>query len=406
MHNRKSSIRLTTTRLQGVVGFGITSKKSARLTSLLGCAALILTVIGSFSIDGASRKATKFVTMPFFVAVTNSTSDFIDFTKHVSTDGSRVSATILLARMALSCSVWSETEYQNYPAVGDFDGLESIDSVVHPRELILSNFSCTAEEEKFVGVQPFSVDSPYIEDVDESCRLNTSLSRGQDSLWQGNFSLSCDGIEILEAWCASFQFLACSMRVRQGTRQLYMYTVPGVAGQTPQLRLLTWTAFQSFPSQFLKSAAYLMGTGWPDEQAFYLSRVDIKRNVPVEVEDGDVFETEVSVPLFLSTAGVVTVGTVMVCVVALISWRQHVVKRGLSGKNGFNGAMDILLLAAEMGADEEEIAAKGEVVVGVSRGEPRVGPMFESSVGSNKFDEHGVDGRLRRGTGALVMRVE
>ncbi|KAI0558399.1 hypothetical protein FGB62_213g019 [Gracilaria domingensis] len=156
-----------------------------------------------------------------------------------------------------------------------------------------------------------------------------------------------------------------------------------------------------------KSAAYLAGIGEDVELAIYISRTCTQRNIPVEVvdSDGDVFETTVSVPLFPCSAGVVTAITFAMCIIALLKWRQNVVKHGLSGKNGFNGAMELLTLTAQLGSDEEEVASNDEVVVGVSGREPRVGPMSGSSIGDGQFDEQGVEGRLRRRTNELVLRV-
>ncbi|KAI0558722.1 hypothetical protein FGB62_190g014 [Gracilaria domingensis] len=312
-------------------------------------------MIGGFSIDGASRKATKFVTMPLFVAVANKASDVIDFTKHVSTDGSRMSATYLLAQKSQSCNRRNETHMLRYPVVGDLDDVDSIDRVKYTKDVVYDNLSCTLDQKKFLHVPHFSqsMESFDIRGILEACRFNKPLKGARySSLWQENLAfLDCDdsGYEIIETWCASFMFFSCVMHTRWNMKHFYLYTPPEVIGRDTvpkRINLLEGWSY-NIHSQTVKSAAYLIATVGGDAAEIFVSRMSIKRNVPVEVEDGEVFETNVSVPLFLCTTGVVTVSTVVMCITALLKWREHVVKHGLSGKNGFNGAMEVLMLAAE-----------------------------------------------------------
>ncbi|KAI0560130.1 hypothetical protein FGB62_124g03 [Gracilaria domingensis] len=351
--------------------------------------------------------------MPLLVTTANSSNELIDFTKHTSPDGFNVSATYLLARQRSACVSENLTNKVLYPAIGDFVEAESMNSVTYEVNYFISSVSCASSDKQFERIQHSETLQLSAEtDLSGLCQFNKSLSKRHSSVWQENGAVTCKGndTEVMDMWCASFLFFACIAHFRRDNIHLYLH------GSTPRNldandEDMEWTLYAvSYPaihSQTLKSAAYLVALGrelFP--RVIVLSRTTIKRNVPVEVVDGKVFETKVSVSLFLGSAGVVTVITVAVCIIALIEWRREVVQHGLTGKNGFKEAMDLLTLAAKLGADEEEVASNEEVVVGVSGGEPRVGPMAESSIGDGAFDEHGVDGRLRRRTRELVLRVE
>eukprot|EP00178_Gracilaria_changii_P002999 TRINITY_DN14402_c0_g1_i1.p1 TRINITY_DN14402_c0_g1~~TRINITY_DN14402_c0_g1_i1.p1 ORF type:complete len:494 (+),score=41.38 TRINITY_DN14402_c0_g1_i1:1619-3100(+) len=406
LRNGKHSLRLTTTRISAFADYGITSRARARLTSSLGCFALVLTIVGSFAIDDRSRMSTTFVNAQLQSAITNTSNNIIDFTKHVSENGVRVSGTFLFSSSALVCHQVDSSEELFYSAVGSFD--EDMESLSYLRtEVPTVNYSCAYARNGFVnGVQ---VREKYFDRIefDLNCLPVSNITVRESSVWQVNASSSCSDVEILGFWCANFEKLVCVMQVGIDQRYVLIVVTRGV-GNSASLRRRESSQNYMMHSRMLKSAAYLIATetfsGFTE--AFALSRMSIMRNSLVEVEAGEVLETEVSSGLFLGTAGVATVITIIACLVSFLNWREHVVKNDLSGKNSLSGAMDVMLLAATFVGNGECVGTNEGVVVGVSGHEPRVGPLLGMKVGRTEFEEQHVRGRLRGRKNELEVDVQ
>ncbi|KAI0563086.1 hypothetical protein FGB62_47g144 [Gracilaria domingensis] len=120
-----------------------------------------------------------------------------------------------------------------------------------------------------------------------------------------------------------------------------------------------------------------------------MSLLSVVKNKPLEVLDREVHETEVSVPLFLSTAGVATIITIIMCLVTFLQWKRLVVKDGQARNYDYSYAIDAMILAAKFSQDGEENMPNDDVIVGVSSCEPRVGPMTERMSGNIQFEEEG-----------------
>ncbi|CAN8071810.1 unnamed protein product [Agarophyton chilense] len=130
-----------------------------------------------------------------------------------------------------------------------------------------------------------------------------------------------------------------------------------------------------------------------------LSTMAIEKNRRVTVidegvPDGRVLETEVSLILFLSTAGLATMLTIVVSSVSLYRWIQIVHMFGLKGKIGFSDAIEILALAAGITESDEGVKFGNEVTVGISPTEPQVGPVAQTNEGGSEFMENELMGRL------------
>ncbi|KAI0559061.1 hypothetical protein FGB62_169g40 [Gracilaria domingensis] len=351
--------------------------------------------------------ATNFANAKIVVLISNESSDGIDFTKHVSADGSRVSGSYILAHTVWSCTRINETNVINYPAVGSF---EDIDRIAYNLKDPF-NITCAFEKNGFVSTSVTDPQTFYMyednekesnvsdtDEITEPCPYRLDEFPTNYGIKQVNVSYeagNCEGTDILEAWCGNLALQLCVWYLRKGERyfmQAYVAEGPDLAwfDELPLSKALT--------RQTLQSVIFLLSTGVERSlfHALGMTRVRIKRNMSVEVLAGEVQETVVLVSLMVCTAGVVTVVTGLMSLVSFWQWRHNVVKRGLKGKNAFQSATDLIQVAATVAQGEEDFASSAALSVGVYGDKPRVGPVAETNIGDPEIQEEMVEGRWRR----------
>eukprot|EP00178_Gracilaria_changii_P015771 TRINITY_DN4433_c0_g1_i1.p1 TRINITY_DN4433_c0_g1~~TRINITY_DN4433_c0_g1_i1.p1 ORF type:complete len:471 (+),score=57.28 TRINITY_DN4433_c0_g1_i1:158-1570(+) len=424
IYNRKQPLHLTKTRLSIVCTYGISSAKHARLASILGSLVLLLCILGSFSIDGRSRRATTLNNAQYFITAASGDDEMIDFAQHISANGTMVSAAYIMARAASNCRVQNVGTRIMFSAVGSYDG--DINLISHARSSLPSNLTCAYEQNGFRNGATFVQEhtsqerrfgrdcqlfNEYSETIANDSSLALARKRRNGTIWEARAHIRCSkgDAEVMQTWCASFENLLCLSQVRLDGRFFVMFQVFESAIAFPRAVIIAprYTE-QAERSRTMQSAVFLMARSLnPDVAgALGLSRVSIKRNTKVEMDAGEVLETEIIVWLIIVTAGLATVLTLSVCILALIRWRQYVVQHGLKEKNSLSGAMGIMSLAAEVvGDDHGEGLISDGVIVGVNGNERRVGPFAKEKIGGGEFDENCVEGRCRQRMRS-VLRVE
>lgn len=404
LYNRKQPLRLAKTRLSLFCNYGLSTRNHARIASLLGSAVLVLTMIGSFSINGNSRKAIVLKMAHLRVSPSIRDKDVINFMEHVSPDGLSVSATFAMARDASVCFVSNRTSITRYFAVGSYDG--NMSALADYNSFNTLNISCANARKGFVkGTlihEQFRFERSLILKVLDYCKHAYLPIRNRTGMWQGEAIVNCNGTmaEVMETWCARYSYYICVTQLEMDVGFSLWYAKLGPTG-VMHSRIPYYYSEIAASTKMMQSTAHMMATGVMHHfgKAETMSRLSIKSNVNVQVESGDEFQTEVSTWLFLSTAATAVMITAMVCIWALIVWKMYVVGRELKGRNTVSGAMDIMLLAAAVARDgngRREALENDIVVVGVNPDNAHVGPLAPAVVEGGEFEEHKVEGRYRR----------
>lgn len=145
---KKEAVLVKSTRLSFFADYGITTPLVGRLAVITGTFVVVLTAIGSFSIDGGSRGGTKTIIAKRVVLHASRPEEVVDYSKHVSVDGRRVSGTYLLTRDAALCGRQNSTFRSLSSMMANPDKL-NLTSVEYYAETLTTNVSCLVKAEGF-----------------------------------------------------------------------------------------------------------------------------------------------------------------------------------------------------------------------------------------------------------------
>ena len=373
LHKGKELILVKNTRLSVVVDYGITTPFLGRAAAITGTTVLFLTIIGSFAIDGSSRPALK-TAIAKSVVLHADPEELVDYSKHVSTDGTRVSGTYLLTREVSRCSGSNGTmSIMHSMVAGQFD----LDSIVYRVSTIPRNVTCRVKHNGFqdhalpsekviLGVSP------------EGCKYSLPFSSRESGVWSDEAQITGCKFQAVQTWCARFTNYVCVTQARHSLGYTKIYAI--LESIVP-LGPITWDKEiyeTAADERVLQSLAYLLATG-VDYRISALRAAAIsfvKVNEPVQILSGKINETDINVLLLALTAGTSVFVTLLLAVLAFWSWRKDVVGVNLRGYNAMNSATNAMVCAASIIREDADYKVPKEgILVGVSRRAPYVGPL-------------------------------
>ena len=403
MFKNKETLNLTGSESWTPLEYGITTPLLSRTMAVTGTIVLLLTIVGSFAIDGETGTGTKSVIAKSVVVRARGFEEAIDFSKHISESGRRVSGTLLLARAARVCGEVSTTTITAYSMVG---GEMNLDSTVYDVNEPVANSTCRSEVDGFQEHIIFQLKLLSGMGVVEGCKYDmTAPTEGDSGVWPGNATIRGCELEAIETWCANFAQSVCIGLARHSEGFLHLVRV-GVNGSGPLHPVRVIPVFYGIADdkRILQSMAYLFAVGF--ESDFVILRTMAwsvaKMNEPVEILTGAEPKTLINIWLLGFTAGTALLVTVFMVVVTLVSWKKNSFDKELRGCNGVSSALGVMVCAASIsrGEDDYEVPKEG-ILVGVSRRVPHVGPLhdFEErdllNDQGNVYDERELEGRDR-----------
>lgn len=397
-------VRLTETRLALVTDYGLTTNTTGRVAAIIGTVLVALIIIGSFSIDGRTRRPLNEVVEKNVVIAINSSEEAVDYRDHVSEDGKRVSGTFILTREAATC-VDIEGEISTW--YSSVNNLRDIDSVTFDGRLFPINSTCRRKSEGYDNQESFKTRFLRGREIEESrkCRYIIGEQEPGSKLSKTTATLSSCDMEIFETWCAHYSGFVCISQARTFDGGYFMiYNVGESAWYANRIFFDHYVFEHPFPTNAVRSAAYLFATGAEHEPVLLhvITRSTVKVDSFVPLLSECVQETNINLALLLGTAGTALFVTAVVAVAAFFSYWRDIVAPGRHDCNRFNSATDAMLCAASAALDGDiDGLVQTGVFIGVSREEPHVGPLRKEEMDDLKsggglfFEEELLRGRRR-----------
>ena len=397
LFKNKESILHIDTRSSIAVDYGITTPFLSRAATFIGTLVLILTIAGSFSIDGRTRPGTRIAQS--LVVRARGPEEIIDYSKHVSEDGRRISGTLLLIKSATECREYNSTMTTMHSMVG---GDVNLNGTVYDVDETPKNRTCRFEVQEFQENVTFRL-TPIPADV-EGCKFIYDRTGRDSGIWLSNATIRECEIEAVETWCAKFLQHVCITQARHSEGYLHITALlENEFGPQDSSSIVPYVYEKADDKRVLQSMAYLYAMRvHPAFAALRIMALSVVRlNEPVEMlRMGRVQETVINLWLLGFTAGTALLVTVFMLVVTLLLWKENTKDMKLRDCKGVSSALDAMLFAASiaLGNKDYEVPKDG-ILVGVSRRVPHVGPLrdFEEWDLLNEqgyiYDEHELEGR-------------
>lgn len=398
LHGEGEILQLTNSRLAVAVDYGLSTKVQARTSIAVGTIALTLTIIGGFAIDGRSRLGTTEIVARNVVRIAETADEVLDYSKHVSEDGMKVSGTFLLAREATLCR---RSDHAKLTFFSTVNNLIDVRSLEFDRMTNLLNSTCRT---KMNGFEEIAVVRTNFIDIREELAQCSFFEEGMEStagLAPGRAEFQGCDLQIVDTWCARYKNHVCVSQVRSTEGYFLFYNALESQFGRNRIAVDTIGSRSQMDTNIVKSAAFLRGMDMEQntDKLRIMASSTVTQNHRVIAYKGEVQETVIDLPLLLGTTGVALLATVFVAVGAYVSWKKVAKDSGRMRFNGFNSAMDCMQCAVHV-VDGIKTEGKTEnVLVGVSRREPHVGPLratelddFEDN-GGIYFDEGALHGR-------------
>lgn len=402
LHNNKKVIHVKDTRLSLITGYGVTTPFLGRAAAITGTVVLLLTAIGSFSIDGSSRRGTRTMIARRVVLQVSRPEEVVDYSKHVSADGFRVSGTYVLALAASHCDKINNTNRSWYSMMTSTDAL-NLNSIEYPPSVLATNISCRLQIEGFQDEVIQSGDLLRNDSVSDGCTFKQSrLTVRESAVWSETAQI--DGCELYatQTWCANYSVIAC---VTQTKHPKGFSTVHWTSRSVVLRSSLHWEKFYSkIPDErrALQSLAYLVATRVEPrfERLRRVASSFVKIDEPIQELAETIEETNINIWLLVFTAGISLFLTFLFVLLAFAAWRKNMICEDLRGFNAMSSAMNFMACAASIACGDEDSEIPGEgILVGVSRRVPYVGPLTHSEEQELQdgqgvmYDENEIEGR-------------
>lgn len=390
---------LSRSRLDNLNNYGLSTKRFSQLSSLFGILALILTIMGSFSIDGQSRQNYVPTSVPLITSFANSSSSHIDFSKHVSPDGSLASATFVAASHAARCWSIERNRLLLFPAINNFTDLDSL--VLSPEAP--ENSTCVTEESGFEQQTATTSIEDELPPPDLlECQFSVDVSQvpSQQTMKNIPVEIFFCSYEIVSTVASSHSTLAVLIQVKNSQR---FWLIPidhrFLPDPTPVLSTIRplFPKTIAYDEQIMNSLSYLrsVGTNYTVSHLLLVAQMNVRKDGTVLKYNGEIDESEINVVWLITTAGI-AVG--MVLVAGIVRIVVGILYRN-SNENGLNSAMDCIEEASKIAGEE----GGREIWIGFRREGWSVGP-----VGKLDLDEglSGVWGQLNEQTVNDRFRVK
>lgn len=383
---------LCRSRLDKLVNFGLSARKVSRTFSLLGIISFILTVIGSFSINGKSSPNFVVATAPVMTALTKASSPYLDYSKHVSPDATRVSATFLLASQSMLCGSHTSFDVEMFSVMNNYSDLLSVS---HSPETP-SNSTCISQEFGYQNAVLYK-SSQYPFDIDlSSCNFSVAVMMKPNTHEIVNGSVFNCEAEFVSAVTANYYRIFLIMQIKTSLGYLFVFRDGGLYPNYAPIRHFMGIPHLKdtpYDDQVLLSTAYIyaVGTLVSPIDAFWIAQTEVRRNGRVLKIDGQKRESVVNEKMFMATAGMalglfITTGLLRIGI--CFQFRE-------GEGNGLCSAADCMKEARKLLREGDE----GDVWIGFRQNDLSVGPVGAKDVqeGLNGawrlIDEGKVDGR-------------
>lgn len=385
-------------RLDKIVKYGLTKKSFSRVSSVVGTITLLLTIAGSFSIEGRSRPNYTPISAPVMTFLANSSSSYIDYTKHISPNGSLFSATYLLASHSTSCMNRGKTQVEYFSAMNSFADLET------PlfSQYANNNSTCIMEEE---GYEKSILYTEREISCIEELRLRTFWFPVATQVLRYNVQpipLSVTGcpIEGVSAVGAVYKTyhvvlqLKCSKGFVLVTREYEALSELAPVGQFNTIGPVRDTPYDE---KVMRSVVrfFTVPLSIYAEDLLLIAQITLKKNGIVMRRDDDLKESVVNMKWLIGTAGVAVIIVAMTGLVRIIIGFKYAKEK----RNGLNSALDCIKEAQNV-AGEDRL---GIVWIGFRREDWSVGPIGEMDLSEGmkgeweRVDEQTLRRRLRVG---------
>lgn len=402
LFHKNQTIRLEGTRLAVFVDTGLSTRTASRVLATVGGLIVLLTIAGSPSINGVSRPATAIVTGHTVITNATSPDELIDFTKHVSEDGERASATYHLAMEAVKCRTLNSTLNVFNPSIGQIEDLTSVNVLRFNH--VANNSKCWNEGDGFKAKVLTSSRVLKNETLFSECFVEQfDFTNSSSKMWRQNIVLRNCAANMTYVWCATYEHPYCIgpaisaeghsviyLLLRQGEQPLFLPEQPNTADMV--------VSDYAFHEKSIKSMAYLFSIPGPLMYTEYwvMVRSAVKQNVriPKYVTDELVQSTEIDAILFSCTAGLALISTFAIALVAFFLWWQNVQMPGRKECNSLNSAEDAMRCAVANAFHKPDYQIPREgILVGVSRKRPHVGPIraFDEEEGVENGPDDGMN---------------
>lgn len=374
IYDERKPLRLVETRLSLFSDPGLAPRWLARVTVLILIAVVSLTSAGGFGIAGFTRESYEEVRVKSKL-VPAGNGETIDFRKHVSADGGRVSGTVLLL-MHHTCV---HVDTKRLALYGSFSDMEDVNTIKWPAQQGRLNTTCVMEDAGFEDEVVFEQALRGTKSTTGTeCMLPRDVVLPKKQITQLVIEpqpeiLDCP-FKIIDAWCSNFIDWRCAGNVKyaDGYSTILFFIGPsgGIQGTVAQIGIQLYD--EPFTPEVLKSVAFLA------DMNIHSSATSLIRMVSLSVETngfvrkfgGNKNVTNVNVPLIAATLGTTIVTTLFIGCAALVGWFRFIVKPGRRDYNKFTSGMDALSCAAVEVLKEGECRFRhsGAISVGVEGG--------------------------------------
>lgn len=347
-------ITLMKTKFSLFVHQGATEKNIGVLIASLCSIIYILVIAGGFSINGFSQDMFVPISAPVRIGYGR---NVIDYTEHISEDGSLVSGTFLAARDVTTCIEFGKDYVKLYSGVND---LVDVNAVKWPTETFLGNSTCLYLESGYkddynTPMQMKSMNST------SKCYLQVEVdSRIRLGKCKPFTSESCP-FRVHEFWC-SWNVLNVSVGQIEydgGFTTVISY-LEGSSNEVLTIPTKVMAEVKLFGEEFfdnrlnetaIRSMAHLIGSGvisYDTNQAIYLGIMSVETNVQVSKHDGTAEFTEIDVRFLGFTLGLALFLTLVMGCVTYLGWTVVNANEKVKGRNRLYSSEDMLTHAISM----------------------------------------------------------
>lgn len=387
-------IVLARSKLDYLVNHGFSTKLISRFSSAVAVVSFLLTLIGSFSIDGLSRPHFVPITVPVITTLATSSSTFLNFSAHISIDSGLVSATFLLAFHGATCNLSNDKKVDYYSAFNNFIDLNSIQFDVFS----FNNSTCVRQESGYQNAILWTRKHDAVDSDFPYCRFSVSKHIDRNSV--RNVSINVRGCKhkFVSAIAASYFFYTTVVQLKspQGY-DLFISSHSTSPENTTDIKLEKFVLRNRIPfhSRMMESIAFLdaSNAGIVLETILVLAQTRVERDKTVIKNVGKEMASEVNLRLLFATAGV-SLGIVMA-----VAFVRIVVGIVLDANemNGLSSAADCMTEARYVAGEDG-----GRMIwIGLRREGWSVGPVGENDLKEGEMgewmslDEQKISGRLR-----------
>lgn len=397
--SRASGLKLSLSRLDKVVKYGFTTKVFSRISCIVGIIVLTLSILGSFSIEGRSRPKFTPISAPQVTVLANSPSSYVDYTKHISPDGSRVSATFLLAAESAQCFSTSERKVTHYSAKNSFSDLNSLlfFSLTDP------NSTCITKETGHKEMILYSAKRAVRSRAEISpCRFVYFFPDEivREKVHSMNISSFNCAAELVSAVAAYYQRYSVIIQLKYSEGFILLtaeFRVDPYIRQRSGEVTMAYVSNTLYDEKVLRSIAYMHAVNQPFDShtTTVIARTAVKIDGLVMRRDGDLKESVVNIKWFIVTAGV-AVSIVIITGMARVLIGFIII--GKPRENGLNSALSCIQGAQKVAGED----INQSLWIGFRREDWSVGPIGEMDLTEgmkgewNVVEEQTLQGRLGR----------